>query len=52
MVEGKHLNHPQLEQGNCARMKILKVNPNKDIPIKTILFETLDLYKKGVIKIS
>lgn len=38
MVEGKYLNHPKLEQGNRSRMKILRINPNDDIPIETIKF--------------
>jgi len=48
MVEGKQLNHPDLEKGNRSRMKIFRVDPNKDLPIKTIeliLNEALNLYK-------
>lgn len=55
MVEGKHLDHPQLEEGGRSRMKIFRVDPNKDLPIKTIkriLKTALDLYRKGVIKIK
>lgn len=55
MVEGKYLDHPKLEEGDRSRMKIFKVNPNKDLPIKTIesiLKKALDLYRKGVIKIK
>ncbi|PXY42841.1 hypothetical protein DMB65_02150 [Flavobacterium cheongpyeongense] len=55
MVEGKYLQHPQLEEGNRSRMKIFRVNPNKDLPLKTIeniLQKALDLYKKGTIKIK
>lgn len=55
MVEGKHLGHPQLEEGNRSRMKIFRVDPNKDLPIKTIkriLKTALDLYRKGIIKIK
>ena len=54
-VEGKHLKHPALEQGNRSRMKIFIINPNKDIPIDTIkllLNEALDLYRNGTIKIK
>ena len=54
MVEGKHLNHPKLETGSRARMKIFKVNPNKDLPIETIdsiMKQALDLYRNGTIKI-
>lgn len=53
-VEGKHLDHPELEEGNRSRMKIFRLNPNKDLPIDTInnlLSVALDLYKNGTIKI-
>ena len=53
MVEGKHLNHPELEEGDRSRMKIFRVNPKKDLPIKTIesiLQNALDLYRSGKIK--
>jgi len=55
MVEGKYLDHPELEVGDRSRMKIFRVNPNKDLPIKTIksiLEKALDLYRKGTIKIK
>ena len=55
MVEGKHLDHPQLEQGDRTRMKIFRVNPDEDLPIKTIvniLQNALDLYRTGTIKIK
>lgn len=55
MVEGKHLEHPKLEEGNRSRMKIFRVNANKDLPVKTIksiLKAGLDLYRNGVIKIK
>lgn len=55
MVEGKYLDHPKLEEGERSRMKILRINPNKDLPIKTIkliLKSALDLYRKGTIKIK
>ncbi|TXB64283.1 DUF1801 domain-containing protein [Vicingus serpentipes] len=54
-VEGQNINHPKLETGIRNRMKILRVNPNKDIPIETVtslLNTALDLYRKGVIKVS
>lgn len=53
-VEGTYLNHPKLETGNRARMKILRVHPTKNIPIKTIellLNKALDLYRNGTIAI-
>jgi len=52
-VEGKHLDHPKLEQGTRSRMKIFRVMPNKDIPLETIellLNIALDLYRNGIIK--
>lgn len=55
MVEGKHLNHPKLEIGDRSRMKILRINPNMDLPMDTILSilnDALDLYRNGVIKIK
>ncbi|WP_236973956.1 DUF1801 domain-containing protein [Membranihabitans maritimus] len=55
MVEGKHLNFPGLESGNRTRMKIYKIDPNKDIPIDSVeelLNMGLDLYRMGVIKIK
>ena len=55
MVEGKHLDHPQLEAGSRSRMKIFRVDPRKDLPMITIdhiLQQALNLYKSGVIKIK
>jgi hypothetical protein len=55
MVEGKYLDHPQLEEGGRSRMKIFRIDPNEDLPIKTIegvLQNALDLYRNGVIKIE
>ena len=55
MVEGKYLDHPKLEEGDRSRMKIFRVNPKKDLPIKTInniLQKALDLYKMGIIKLK
>lgn len=54
-VEGKYLDHPKLEIGDRARMKIFRVNPNQDLPLKkieTILQNALDLYRTGVVKIK
>ena len=54
MVEGKYLDHPELEEGDRSRMKIFRVNPHKDLPIKTIeriLQKGLDLYRTGIIKL-
>ncbi len=55
MVEGKHLDHPELEEGSRSRMKTFKVNPQEDIPLKKIqvlLQDALDLYRKGVVKMK
>lgn len=55
MVEGKYLDHPELEAGDRSRMKIFRVSPNKDLPIKTIeniLQKALELYRTGTIKLK
>lgn len=52
-VEGNVLMHPELEKGDRKRMKILRINPTEDIPIKLlegILKEALGLYRNGTIK--
>ena len=48
MVEGKQLDHPELEEGDRKKMKVFRVNPNQDLPIKTIetiLQKAIKLYK-------
>ena len=48
IVEGNHMNHPDLIIEKRARMKILLIDPAKDIPVKkidAILKEVLALYK-------
>lgn len=55
MVEGKYLDHPYLEVGKRSRMKIFRIDPNKDLPlrkIKLLLNEALDLYRNGTIKVK
>ena len=47
-VEGKKLNHPKLVTGTRKRMKILRIDVKKDIPLRllqTILRDALDLYQ-------
>ena len=44
MAEGNRLSHPQLETGTRSRMKIFRVDPIKDLPLKTIG----DILKKGL----
>jgi Domain of unknown function (DU1801) len=36
IVEGGQINHPLLIQEKRARMKIMLIDPDKDIPVKTI----------------
>lgn len=53
MVEGARLDFPELDQGKRTRMKVLNIDPNKDLPIELIedIFQgALDLYRNGVIK--
>ncbi|MDR3711906.1 MAG: DUF1801 domain-containing protein [Puia sp.] len=48
IVEGERIHHPLLISEKRARMKILLLDPEKDIPlktIKTILKEALSVYK-------
>ncbi len=48
IVEGNKINHPELLREKRARMKILLVDPGKDIPVRkinTILKEVIALYK-------
>lgn len=55
MVEGSHLKHQELEEGDRSRMKIFRVNPNVDLPfltIEEILQEGLSLYKSGIVNIK
>lgn len=49
MVDGQHLDHPKLETGNRSRMKILRIEPEEDIPvltIQTILNDALKLRRE------
>jgi hypothetical protein len=36
IVEGKKIEHPDLLQEKRSRMKILLIDPTKDLPVKTI----------------
>jgi len=48
IVEGKKINHPALTQEKRARMKILLLVPEKDLPLKTIdkiLKQVIALYQ-------
>lgn len=55
IVEGKHFNHPSLIIEKRSRMKIMLLDPDQDLPIKTIeaiLQQAINLYKTGKINIS
>jgi hypothetical protein len=48
IVEGNQINHPDLITEKRARMKILLIDPNKDLPIEKINFilkSALSLHK-------
>jgi hypothetical protein len=50
IVEGKKIEHPSLIAEKRSRMKIMLIDPNKDLPLKTIrsiLGEAMKLYQKG-----
>jgi len=53
IVEGKHFDEPFLVQEDRSRMKIMLLDPAKDLPlknIKAILKKAINLYKTGVVK--
>jgi len=55
MAEGNYLDNPELEQGDRSRMKILRINPDTDIPLQTItiiLKNATDLYEKGIVRLK
>ncbi len=48
IVEGARVNHPDLVQEKRARMKILLIDPSKDIPLRkinVILNQAIDLVR-------
>ena len=52
IVDGKHIIHADLIQEKRVRMKILLIDPNKDIPVKklnVILKEMIALHKKKLV---
>lgn len=54
-VEGKHLDHPDLLLEKRSRMKILLVDPEKDLPLEIIellIQQMLDLYRSGTVKLN
>lgn len=44
MAKGNRIEHPKLETGPRSRMKIFRVDPAKDLPLKTIR----DILQKGL----
>ena len=54
IVEGKHFDHPLLVQEKRSRMKVMLLDANEDLPVKTIkaiIKQAIALYKNGVVKI-
>lgn len=53
VVEGKRIVHPQLVQEKRSRMKVIRFDPHRDLPVKTItaiLQQMLELYRSGNVK--
>lgn len=46
IVEGKKINHPGLISEKRARMKIMLLDPEKDIPVKTIRAMLKEMIKR------
>ena len=52
LVEGKHFEEPFLLGEDRSRMKIMLLDPDKDLPvatIKKIIRKAIGLYQKGII---
>lgn len=55
IVEGNKIAHPELIQDERLRMKIMRFDPSKDLPLDTIseIIDTaIKLYTSGLIKIK
>ncbi|MCF2446380.1 DUF1801 domain-containing protein [Dyadobacter sp. CY345] len=55
IVEGKRIDYPGLVQDDRSRMKIIKFDPNEDLPIAAIhdiLDAALLLYTSGIVKVK
>lgn len=53
IVEGKKIDHPGLVQDDRSRMRVIKFDPNEDLPLSQIvdiLDSALFLYTSGQIK--
>lgn len=54
IVEGKHFDEPFLIQEKRARMKIMLLDAEEDLPvkkIKAVIGKAVNLYKTGVVKV-
>jgi hypothetical protein len=54
IVEGRRINHADLIIEGRSRMKIMLLNPKKDLPVRKIqmiLKQAIKLYKSGEVKI-
>jgi hypothetical protein len=55
LVEGHRFTHPELLAESRSRMKILLIDPEKDLPLELInqlLREAIALYKSGIIPVK
>ena len=55
IVEGKYFDEPFLIQEKRSRMKIMLLDAEKDLPVKTInniIRKSLDLYRSGMVKLK
>lgn len=54
IVEGKYFDEPFLIKGDRSRMKIMMLNADEDLPLKTIehlIQKVINLYKRGIVKV-
>jgi hypothetical protein len=54
VVEGQRIFHPQLVQGERARMKVLLIDPNERLPeatVRGILDQAIVLYTSGIVRL-
>lgn len=55
IVEGKRIEHPDLIQEKRARMKIMLLDANTDLPVEKVTYilqQVLNLYRSGTIKVK
>jgi hypothetical protein len=54
-VEGQYFNEDFLLQEKRSSMKMMRIDPNQDLPIHaiiTLIKKAINLYKDGVIKLN